>query len=100
MEKECFRDEEIAEELNKSFISIKVDREERPDIDDIYMASLQALTGQGGWPMNLFLTPEGLPFFAGTTFPKFDSPKRPGFLSVVKAWQRHGKQTKKPFAKR
>ena len=95
MGNECFNDDEIAEELNKAFVPIKVDREERPDIDDIYMASLEAITGQSGWPMNLFLTPEGYPFFAGTNFPKYDSPQRPGFLTVVKsiakAWETNQK---------
>tara|TARA_Y100001954_G_scaffold111015_1_gene120338 strand:- start:8970 stop:11072 length:2103 start_codon:yes stop_codon:yes gene_type:complete len=95
MGNECFNDEEIAVELNKAFVPIKVDREERPDIDDIYMASLEAITGQIGWPMNLFLTPEGYPFFAGTNFPKYDSPQRPGFLTVVKsiakAWETNQK---------
>ncbi|MBG07260.1 MAG: hypothetical protein CME68_00740 [Halobacteriovoraceae bacterium] len=95
MERECFNDDEIALELNKSFVSIKVDREERPDLDDIYMASLEAITGQTGWPMSLFLTPSGYPFFAGTTFSKYDSPQRPGFLTVVKsiakAWKTNQK---------
>ncbi|MEE2743325.1 MAG: thioredoxin domain-containing protein [Bdellovibrionota bacterium] len=95
MEKECFNDEEIAKGLNQYFVSIKVDREERPDIDDIYMTSLQTITGQGGWPMSLFLTPEGEPFFAGTYFPKFDTPQRPGFSTVInslaRAWQSNEK---------
>lgn len=95
MERECFNDDEIALELNKAFVSIKVDREERPDIDDIYMASLEAITGQSGWPMSLFLTPSGYPFFAGTIFSKLDTPQRPGFLTVVKsiarAWETNQK---------
>ena len=66
MEKESFSDHVIAEYMNSNFVSIKVDREERPDIDSIYMESLQALTGSGGWPASLFLTPDKIPFFAGT----------------------------------
>ena len=70
MEHECFEDDEVAAMLNQHFISIKVDREERPDIDDIYMAYTQASTGGGGWPMSVLMAPDGLPFFAGTYFPK------------------------------
>jgi uncharacterized protein len=71
MAHESFEDSEVAMVLNKDFISIKVDREERPDVDDIYMKALQALSGGGGWPMSVWLTPEGNPFFAGTYFPKY-----------------------------
>jgi uncharacterized protein YyaL (SSP411 family) len=70
MDRESFEDKEIADILNKHFISIKVDREERPDIDHIYMTACQALTGQGGWPLSVFMTPERKPFYAGTYFPK------------------------------
>ncbi len=70
MAHESFEDEEVARLLNDSFVSIKVDREERPDIDHLYMSVCQALTGQGGWPLSIFMTPEGNPFFAGTYFPK------------------------------
>lgn len=76
MEKESFENEEIAKYLNQNFISIKVDREERPDIDRIYMTFVQATAGQGGWPLSVFLTPDGKPFFGGTYFPpskKFNS---------------------------
>ena len=69
MERESFENEEIAEILNKYFINIKVDREERPDIDRIYMTAVQMMTGSGGWPMSVFLTPELEPFFGGTYFP-------------------------------
>jgi len=69
MERESFEDEDTAVDLNTHFVAIKVDREERPDLDSIYMDALQALTGQGGWPMSMFLTPEGLPFYGGTYFP-------------------------------
>ena len=72
MEEESFEDEEIAAAINASFIPIKVDREERPDVDGVYMTAVQALTGHGGWPMSVFLTPEGKPFFAGTYFPARD----------------------------
>ena len=77
MEHECFEMEEVAAALNGSFISIKVDREERPDIDEIYMAYTQALTRHGGWPMSVWLTPDGKPFHAGTYFP------RPQFLQIL-----------------
>ena len=71
MERESFEDEEVARILNENFIAIKLDREERPDVDDIYMTAVQLMTGSGGWPMSLFLEPEGLqPFFGGTYFPK------------------------------
>ncbi|HEX2987303.1 MAG TPA: D-glycero-beta-D-manno-heptose 1-phosphate adenylyltransferase, partial [Chloroflexota bacterium] len=83
--------ERVAEILNQNFVSIKVDREERPDIDQIYMAALQAMTGGGGWPMSLFLTPEGQPFFAGTYFPPRFSHGTHSFTdvltSVIDAWQ-------------
>ena len=69
MARESFADEEVADALNRDFISIKVDREERPDVDAVYMEACQAFTGSGGWPTTLFLTPEQLPFFAGTYFP-------------------------------
>src|SRR3954471_12648605 len=68
MERECFTDPAIAKLLNEKFVSIKVDREERPDVDQIYMAALQAF-GNGGWPMSMFLTPDGRPFYGGTYFP-------------------------------
>ena len=83
MERECFENEQIAAIMNESFVCIKVDREERPDIDDVYMAATIAMTGQGGWPMNVFLTPDRKPFFAGTYFPPEDSPDRPGWPTLV-----------------
>ncbi len=89
MERESFVDPEIAKALNASFVCIKVDREERPDVDQVYMAALQAF-GPGGWPMSLFLTPDGRPFFGGTYFPPRERQGSPGFLTVVtavaKAW--------------
>ena len=83
MEHESFEDVEIARLLNEHFVSIKVDREERPDLDQIYMTAVQMLTGQGGWPMSVFLTPELKPFFAGTYFPADDRQGRPGFKRVL-----------------
>ncbi len=91
MERESFENEEIARILNEHFVSIKVDREERPDLDQIYMASVQMLTGQGGWPMSVFLTPDLRPFFGGTYFPPEDKYGRRGFRSLLlllaDAWQ-------------
>ena len=83
MEKESFENETIAEILNENFISIKVDREQRPDLDQIYMAATVAINGSGGWPMSVFLTPDLKPFYAGTYFPPVDSYGRPGFITVI-----------------
>jgi len=83
MERESFEDQEVADLLNKYFVSIKVDREERPDIDSIYMTVCQMLTGQGGWPLNVFLTPHQKPFYAGTYFPKTSHYGRPGMMDVL-----------------
>ena len=69
MERESFEDQETAALMNSRFVPIKLDREERPDLDAIYMEACQAMTGQGGWPLNVFLTPEQVPFYAGTYFP-------------------------------
>ena len=69
MERESFEDDPTAELLNRHFVCVKVDREERPDIDGIYMEAVQALTGHGGWPLNVFLTPQQEPFFGGTYWP-------------------------------
>ena len=84
MEHESFEDEEVAKILNENFVSIKVDREERPDIDSVYMSACQALIGSGGWPLNLFLTPDGKPFYAGTYFPKAERIGNPGFSNILK----------------
>lgn len=84
MEAESFEDEEVAKLLNDNFVSIKVDREERPDIDTIYMAVCQAITGSGGWPLNIFLTQERKPFYAGTYFPKTERYGNPGFIAILK----------------
>src|SRR5918994_7084025 len=70
MAHESFEDRAVAEVMNRHFVNVKVDREERPDVDDIYMEATQAMTGQGGWPMTVVCTPDGRPFFAGTYFPK------------------------------
>ena len=92
MAHESFENEEVAKLLNAHFISIKVDREERPDVDRVYMAFVQATTGSGGWPMSVFLTPELKPFVGGTYFPPEDRYGRPGFATVLEriheAWQR------------
>ncbi|HET6381249.1 MAG TPA: thioredoxin domain-containing protein [candidate division Zixibacteria bacterium] len=85
MERESFENEEIAAQLNRDFVSIKVDREERPDLDDVYMAAVQAMTGSGGWPMSVFLTPDLEPFFGGTYFPPEDRHGLPGFPRVLAA---------------
>jgi len=83
MERECFEDEEVAQVLNDGFVAIKVDREERPDIDHIYMSVCQAMTGQGGWPLTVLMTPEKKPFFAGTYFPKNSKRGMPGLMDIL-----------------
>jgi uncharacterized protein YyaL (SSP411 family) len=83
MERESFENEEIARLMNQLFVNIKVDREERPDLDEIYMSAVQMLTGRGGWPMTLFLTPDGKPFYGGTYFPPEDRGGMPGFPRVL-----------------
>lgn len=80
---ESFENEEIARLMNENFINIKVDREERPDLDQIYMNAIQMMTGHGGWPMTVFLTPEGVPFYGGTYFPPVDRYNMPGFPRVL-----------------
>lgn len=83
MERESFEDEEVAALLNSYFVSVKVDREERPDVDHIYMAVCQAVTGRGGWPLTIVMTPDKKPFFAGTYLPKHAMWGRPGLLEVL-----------------
>jgi uncharacterized protein YyaL (SSP411 family) len=83
MEKESFEDEETSSLINDSFIAIKVDREERPDIDGVYMSVCQMLTGSGGWPLTIIMTPDKKPFFAGTYFPKYDRFGKSGLLSLI-----------------
>jgi len=85
MEEESFENEDIAAIMNEEFVCIKVDREERPDLDEIYMNAVQMLTRRGGWPMTVFLTPEGKPFFGGTYFPPEDRHGMPGFPRVLRA---------------
>ena len=95
MEKECFENEQIASIMNERFISIKVDREERPDLDEIYMNAAQLMTGGGGWPLNVFLTPALIPFHAGTYFPPEDRKGMPGFpkiLAIVSDYYRNRKE--------
>jgi uncharacterized protein len=91
MERESFEDDKIAALMNEHFVNVKVDREERPDVDQIYMAAVQAMTRHGGWPMSVFLTPDGRPFYGGTYFPPHDKHGMPGFprvlLGVAQAWR-------------
>ncbi len=90
MEHESFENAEIAALMNEHFVNVKVDREERPDLDQVYMTAVQAMTGHGGWPMSVFLTPDLEPFYGGTYFPPADARGMPGFprvlLSVQRAW--------------
>ena len=91
MEHESFEDEEVANLMNQHFISIKVDREERPEIDHVYMSVCRAMTGRGGWPLTIIMTPDKEPFFSGTYFPKNSRGNRPGMMqlipSIAKNWQ-------------
>lgn len=91
MAHESFENPETAARMNANFVCIKVDREERPDVDSVYMTATQLMTGQGGWPMTVFLTPDRKPFYAGTYFPPEDRYGMPGFrrllASVAHAWQ-------------
>src|SRR5438067_3695305 len=85
MERESFEDENTARLMNELFVNVKVDREERPDVDDVYMKAVQMLTGRGGWPMTVFLTPDGKPFYGGTYFPPVDRHGLPGFPRLLQA---------------
>ncbi|HVE46529.1 MAG TPA: thioredoxin domain-containing protein [Acidimicrobiales bacterium] len=91
MAHESFEDRAVAEVMNSLFVNVKVDREERPDVDAVYMEAVQAISGQGGWPMTVFMTPEGRPFFAGTYYPKTSWGGRPGFVDLMRgvddAWR-------------
>ena len=102
MAHESFESDSIAELMNSNFVNIKVDREERPDIDSVYMTYTQALTGQGGWPMTVFLTPDKKPFYAGTYFPPTDNHGRPGFSrlleSISKAWRENRREIEEQAA--
>ena len=99
MAHESFENEEVAKFMNENFVNIKVDREERPDIDDIYQKVCQIATGQGGWPLSIFLTPDQKPFYVGTYFPVLDSYGRPGFGSICRqlsqAWKEKPKDIEK-----
>jgi hypothetical protein len=103
MAHESFENEDVAEFMNEHFINIKVDREERPDIDDIYQKVCQMATGQGGWPLSIFLTPNQKPFYVGTYFPVLDSYGRPGFGSICRqlsqAWTEKPKDVEKSAEK-
>src|ERR1700757_3421034 len=83
MDRESYDDPEIAQIVNDNFIAVKVDRDERPDIDSRYQIAVSALTGQGGWPLTAFLTPDGVPFYGGTYFPPSDRYNMPGFPRVL-----------------
>ncbi|HEX5309612.1 MAG TPA: thioredoxin domain-containing protein [Solirubrobacteraceae bacterium] len=96
MERESFEDEDTARQMNELFVCVKVDREERPDVDALYMEAVQGMTGHGGWPLNVFLTPEGLPFYGGTYFPPEPRPGMPSFrqvlLAIGEAWRERGEE--------
>ena len=85
MERESFEDPDVAALMNDHFVCVKVDREERPDVDAIYMDAVQAMTGHGGWPMTVFLAPDGRPFYGGTYFPPADRGGMPGFPKIMDA---------------
>ena len=87
MERESFESEQVAEYMNEHFINVKVDREERPDVDHLYMDALQAMTGSGGWPLNIFLLPNGKPFYGGTYFPPIAMQNRASWMDVLKGVQ-------------
>ena len=99
MAHESFEDDEIAKVMNENFVNIKVDREERPDLDDIYQKVCQMSTGQGGWPLSVFLTPEQSPFYVGTYFPAIDSYGRPGFGSLCRQLAQSWKEKPKDVEK-
>ena len=91
MDRESYEDAEIARIINDHFVAVKVDRDERPDVDTRYQAAVSAISGQGGWPLTAFLTPDGRPYFGGTYFPREDRYGRPGFgrvlLTMSQVWQ-------------
>jgi uncharacterized protein YyaL (SSP411 family) len=84
MAHESFENPDVARLMNDLFVNIKVDREERPDLDSLYLEAVQAMTGRGGWPLTVFLTPDGKPFFGGTYFPPEDRSGMPAFSHVLK----------------
>src|SRR5687768_13504689 len=85
MERESFENDDIAALMNENFVCIKVDREERPDVDSIYMEAVQAMTGHGGWPLTAFCDPDGVPFYTGTYFPPEQRQGMPSFPMVLEA---------------
>ena len=99
MAHESFEDEETAKIMNDNFVNIKVDREERPDLDDIYQKVCQMSTGQGGWPLSVFLTPNQRPFYVGTYFPAMESYGRPGFGSICRQLAQSWKEKPKDVEK-
>ncbi len=103
MERESFENQAVARIMNENFVNIKVDREERPDLDAIYMEAVQMMTGHGGWPMTVFLTPDGIPFYGGTYFPPDDRLGMPGFprvlLSVARAYRERRGQIREDAAR-
>src|SRR5437879_11598194 len=99
MERESFEDENTARLMNELFVNVKVDREERPDVDDVYMKAVQMLTGRGGWPMTVFLTPDGTPFYSGPYFPPVDRHGLPGFPRVLPAVARPHRDEPEEVAK-
>ena len=100
MEKESFEDEEVAKILNENFVSIKVDREERPDIDSIYMNVCLMFNGSGGWPLTIIMTPDKKPFFAGTYFPKYSRPGRIGLVDLLTSVAEYWKNNKEDLIQR
>src|SRR5690606_3638342 len=88
MAHESFEDPSVADLMNRHFVNVKVDREERPDVDAVYMSAVQAMTGSGGWPLTVFLTPEGAPFYGGTYFPPTDRGGTPSFRRVLESLAR------------
>ena len=99
MAHESFENDDVAKFMNENFVNIKVDREERPDIDDIYQKVCQIATGQGGWPLSIFLTPDQKPFYVGTYFPVLDSYGRPGFGSILRQLSQAWKEKQKDIEK-
>ena len=89
MDRESYDDPEVAKIVNERFVAVKVDRDERPDIDSRYQVAVSAVSGQGGWPLTAFLTPDGKPFFGGTYFPPEDAMGRPGFSVFSSAFPKH-----------
>jgi uncharacterized protein YyaL (SSP411 family) len=99
MAHESFEDEEVAQVLNRDYVSIKVDKEERPDIDSVYMAVCQGLTGSGGWPLTIIMSPDQKPFFAGTYYPRTSRYHGPGILDILDAVTKEWKNNKESLLK-